>query len=80
MLDTRLHVVIAGVAVVMGIFGAAIYMLISGERGGWTFLGWVVMLVAVCHPSLLASMKSERQDRCTQWLRRIAGGQGPAEG
>ncbi len=72
--NVRFHIVTAGAAVATSITGAAIYMLLSGERGGLELLGWVVMLLGVTYPSLLASMRSERPVRCTVWLKRLASG------
>jgi len=71
----RFHLVAAVAALISSSAGAAIYILLTGERRGLMFLGWLVMLLAFCYPSLLTAMRSERQSRCTLWLKRIAAGQ-----
>jgi hypothetical protein len=71
---TRAHIVVTVAALLTGVAGAAVYLLLSGERGGLEFLGWVVMITAVSYPSLLVAVRSQSQDRCSVWLRRFATG------
>lgn len=71
-MNTRVHIVVSVAALVTGLAGAVLYMLLTGERGGARFVGWAVMIVAISYPSLLISVRSERQGRCVAWLRRIA--------
>ena len=73
MAKVRFHLVTALGALITSSAGAAIYILLT-ERRGLHFLGWLVMLLAVCYPSLLTAMRSESQDRCTLWLKRLATG------
>ena len=48
---------------------------LDGRAACISVLGWLVMLLAVCYPTLLAAMRSETQGRCTLWLKRLAAGQ-----
>jgi len=74
MTNVRFHLVVALAALITSSVGAAIYILLTGERNGLNFLGWLVMLLAVCYPSLLVAMRSETQGRCTLLLKRLATG------
>jgi hypothetical protein len=75
MARVRFHLVTAAAALISSSAGATTYVLLTGERHGLKFLGWLVMLLAFCYPSLLVAMRSETQSRCALWLKRLAAGQ-----
>ncbi len=76
MKDARFHIVVAGAALLTSVAGAAVYMLLAGERGGLKLLGWSIMLIVTSYPALLIAVRSRSEDPCTRWLRRIATGRG----
>jgi hypothetical protein len=73
-MTTREHVVTMVAALIIAVATGAIALLLTGERGGLRFLGWVTTMMVVSYPSLLMAMRSASRDPCTAWLKRIAAG------